>query len=212
MFNFRETTMPPNTPISGAARGVIKQNAGAVKKMMADGNIAIYKNIVPVSLAYRQGGIQELRRLESTLKGEQLERFIPLREAYEQIDKGVKLNQKNAGAGDMLITKGTDDIIDFEQRVIVQPLFDKNPKLVYTMGLLAFGDLDADDLSIDRRTFSMFQLHHPLSNFGNPDERNDWIKNEIFVSWDKQRAERFDEVRGQMYQMILAGQAAGGRY
>ncbi len=112
----------------------------------------------------------------------------------------------------MLITKGTDDIIDFEQRIIVQPLFDKNPKLVYAMGLLAFGDLDADDTSIDWQTFSAFQCHHPLEDFGNPNTRVDWIENEIFVNWDKQRTEHSAEVRGQMYDLILAGQAAGGRY
>lgn len=208
--------MPPNTPINGAARDVVKQNAGAVKKMMANGNIAIYRNIYPVSLAYRQGGIQELRRLGTELRAsnrQEYERnFKPLLDAYEQTDKGVKLNQRKAGAGDMVITDGTNTIIEFEQRVIVQPLFDKNPKLVYAMGLLAFGDLDANDTEIDWQTFSAFQRHHLLNNFGNPDERNDWIRNEVFVYWDKQRAEQPDKVRGQMYQMILDGQASGGRY
>lgn len=206
----------PNLPINGAARDVIKQNAGAVKKMMADGNIAIYKNIFPVSLAYKNGGIQELRRLGSELRATKPkafdETFKPLLDAYEQIDKGVKLNQKRAGAGNMFLTDGTNAIIEFEQREIAQPLFDKNPKLVYAMGIIAFGDLDADDSSIDRNTFSMFQLHAPTGNFGNPDTRVDWIKNDIFVNWDKHRTERSAEVRGQMYQMILAGQAAGGRY
>lgn len=195
-------------PISGT----VLENAAAVRKMMTDGNITIYRNVYPISLAYKQGGIQELRRLESTLKGEQLKQFIPLREAYEQIDKGVKLNKRASGAGDMLITDGTNAIIDFEQRVIAQPLFDRNPKLVYAMGQFAFGDLDADDSHTDERTYSSFRTNHLLQNFGNPDTRVDWIKNEIFVKWDEHRTQRRDEVRGQMFDLILAGQAAGGRY
>ncbi len=140
------------------------------------------------------------------------ETFKPLLSAYEQIDKGVKLNHKSPGAGDALITEGTDDIIDFEQHDIAQPLFNRNPKLVYAMGQFAFGDLDADDANTDLRTYSSFRTNYLLQNFGDPDMRIDWIKNEIFVKWDKHRTERFDEVRGQMYGMILDGQAAGGRY
>lgn len=204
------------TPLDDAGRDAVLQNAAAGRKMLADGNKAIYRSIYPVSLAYQQGGIQELRRLGTELRATNPksfdETFKPLLNAYKQIDKGVKLNRKSPGAGDGLITEGTNDIIRFEQKEIVQPLFDKNPKSVYAMGLLAFGDLDADDTSIDWQTFSAFQRHHPLSNFGNSDTRIDWIENEIFVYWDKQRAERFDEVRGQMYRMILDGQASGGRY
>lgn len=167
--------------------------------MVGEGNIAIYRSIYPVSLAYQQGGIQELRRLRTTLNGNKnaIAQFDPLLQAYEQIDKGAKLNQRSPGAGEMMITDGTNAIIEFEQRVIAQPLFDKNPMTVYAMGILAFGDLDADDTKIDWRTLSVFQQHHLLSNFSNPNERIDWIENEIFVYWDKQRTERSGEVRGQ---------------
>lgn len=202
----------PNTLLDEAARTFIRQNSGAVRQMLADGNIAIYRSIYPASLAYQHGGIQELRQVASTLKGEQLARFSPLLNAYEQIDKGVKLNQRKAGAGEMLITEGTNEIIRFEQKTIVQPIFDKHPVTVYLMGQLAFGDLDADDAHTDKRTFSRFRDHHPLQNFGNPSTRNDWIENEVFVLWDKHRTERFDEVRQEMHRMTLNGQAAGGRY
>ena len=213
-----------------ASAGLAKLTTDNIREMLGEGNITIFQSIYPASLAYQQGGIEELRRIEGTLKGDDLKYFAPIRAAYEQIDAGIKLNKQQAGAGDASIKDGTHALIDFEQRVVLQPILDEYPNTVRLITPFAFGDLDADSDKTDWKTFTRFYMpsieevqgsQEPLvtvkitnvgKSFSDPDARVDWIKNEIFPKWDEQRKERFGEVQKHMQLIIETGKQAGGQY
>ena len=213
-----------------ASAGLAKLTTDNIREMLGKGNITIFESIYPASLAYQQGGIEELKRIESTLKDDDLKFFAPIRAAYEQIDDGIKLNKQQPGAGDQKIKEGTNALIDFEQDVILQPILDKYPNTVRLITPFAFGDLDADSDKTDWKTFTRFNMPRVevsgdalqpipvvrVSNYGksfsNSDARRDWIKNEIFPKWDEQRKERFGEVQKHMQLIIETGKQAGGQY
>ena len=153
-----------------------------------------------------------------------------IRAAYEQIDDGIKLNKQQPGAGDEKIKLGTGQLIDFEQKVVLQPIFDKYAGTVKLITPFAFGDLDADSDKTDWKTFTRFNMPRvevsgdalqPIpvvrvsnagTSFGDPDARVNWIKNDIFPKWDEQRKERFGEVQKHMQLIIETGKQAGGQY
>ena len=153
-----------------------------------------------------------------------------IRAADEQIDDGIKLNKQQAGAGDEQIKKGTNALIDFEQRVVLQPIFDKYPGTVKLITPFVFGDLDADSDKTDGKTFTRFYMPRveisgdalqPIpvvkvsnegTSFGEPNARVRWIREEIFPKWDEQRKQRFDEVQVHMQRIIETGKQAGGQY
>lgn len=136
--------------------------APQIETVLGDGNKAIFENIYPVALAYQQGGISELRRLNTKViaSGDDRQRqmFEPLVKAFEDIDAGIKLKaQGQAAAGEALIREGNRKLIVHEQEAIAQPVaFDKYPESSFLMSPLAFGDFDADPTKIDKQTVSYF--------------------------------------------------------
>lgn len=141
--------------------------------------------------------------------------------AYKRIDKGVKLNKQQPGAGDEKIKQGTAQLIDFEQKVVLQPIFDEYANTVRLITPAIFGDLDADDTKTDPKTFAPFNelranvaapaFGEPVilstttnfgTSFGNADARVNWINDKVFPKRDEQRAQRFDEVKRQMQKIV----------
>lgn len=224
--------------MSAMTAGILFMEAGKemeknIREMLGKGNIAIFESIYPASLAYQQGGMAELKRLEASIEDKnEREKFSPLVSAYELIDKGVQMNRQQPNSGDLLIKEGTEAIIKFEQKDIAQSLFDEYAKTVRVITPFSFGDLDADDTKIDKQTYSSFPAYRPTTDkpisiaytkngyqeigdfvsIGDVDARINWITNDIFPKWDEQRKQRFDETRANMQKMIEAGRKAGGQY
>lgn len=200
------------------ALGQTKWNPQIVQ-MFAEGNIAIFENIFPPSLAYHRGGIEELRRLEKTLAGDRiaLQDFRPIVTAYEDIDRGIKLKQQGEiHKGEALIQRGTDKIIEHEQIRIAQPeVFGKNKqnRLLSTMlSPFAFGDFDGNPNKVDLSTLSTLRGWQPDADLGDPNERVEWIKKGVFPTWHRLHLTEPAKVHKGMKDMIRRGQAAGGRY
>jgi hypothetical protein len=194
---------------------VVEQNAGALTQMLANGNIEIFKNIYPACLAYQNGGIAEMRRLETTLSPAEVRRFQPIRLAFEDIDRGINLVKSGQqAAGERLIQQGNRKLIDFEQRVVAQPIaFDPHPTLTYLISPLAFGNLASDPTNFsDPSTLDYFWSHHSPNSIGDANQRVDWIANEIFPHWYTQRAQQPGLVNSNMNEIITRGRQAGGHY
>lgn len=151
-------TLNPFAGQAGAAN-IGNQVSSNIKEMLGKGNITIFQSIYPASLAYQQGGVEELKRIENSLpKGEEKTRFTAIRAAYETIDDGVKMNKQQPGSGDQKIKDGTTALVKFEQEVVLQPTFDEYPNTTRLVTPMVFSDLDADDTKTDDKTFSRFYL------------------------------------------------------
>lgn len=189
--------------------------AGRLEGMLANGNITIYESIAPAQLAYQRGGMAEMRRVETTITNPtDRARFHQLVLAFDKIDRGANLQRAgNFAAGERLIRAGNLDIINFEQRVIAQPVaFDPDPALTYVLSPFAFGDLDARPANIDLNTATFYWSNHAPHSIGDANQRVDWIANEIFPAWYAQRQNNPGLVNQHMQTIINHGRTAGGNY
>ena len=225
-----DNTIDPTGEFTAAAK-VIGTPTGNIREMLGKGNIVIFQSIYPASLAYQQGGIAEMKRIENSLPptSEEKTRFTAIRSAYETIDQGIQMNKQQPGSGDVRINEGTNAIVDFEQRVVLQPIFDEYTNTTRLVTPMVFSDLDADDTKTDDKTFSRFytlktdpltrDTNHPLTtvtnlpmSYGDQDARVQWIKEEVMPKWDAQRMQRPDEAKRNLQTIIERGRQAGGQY
>lgn len=77
----------------------VKPLDNAMRQALADGNIAIYNNIYPYSLAYAHGGMAELNCLQKRMSRRDVQRLTPLHDAFADIDRGIALKQKGDKIG-----------------------------------------------------------------------------------------------------------------
>ena len=186
----------------------------AMRQALADGNIAIYESIYPVSLAYAHGGMAELNCISGTLSGEAKRKFDKERKAFADIDQGIALKQAgDKTGGEQLIRYGNTELIHFEQDNVAQPVvFDKHPNLTWAMTPFAFGHFSGDPYHPDLATLSTYYPSHAPHSLGDMPQRDDWIINDIFPVW-YQQYEQDPALTTQRMQMILdRGRAAGGSY
>ncbi len=187
---------------------------GNVKPMMAQGNLAIYKGIVPTSLAYAHGGMAELNCMSGNLTGEQKRLFDKTRAAYADIDAGLVRKAEGSQAnGEFLIREGTNKLVHFEQDDVAQPLiYDPHPFLSRAMAPFAFLQLSGDPAHPDPTTESDYYPGHLPYSLGNEAQRDDWIIHDVVPIWYQQSEQRPELTVQRMQAILERGRAAGGDY
>ena len=185
-----------------------------MQKMMGDGNLAIYKEIYPASLAYAHGGMAELNCVSDHLSGEEKRRFDKTRAAFADTDRGIALKQAgDAVGGEQMIRAGAAKLVHIEQDDVAQTaIYDKNPNLARIMGPFAYLQLSGDHLHPDLSTLSLYYQNHAGSSLGNMAQRDDWILNDVVPTWYQQYEQRPALTTQRMQTILDRGRAAGGDY
>jgi len=222
-------TMPPIGPFApGGSLGphpvgrmnkaialeAVKPLDQAMRQALADGNIAIYESIYPVSLAYAHGGMAELNCISGTLSGQAKRRFDKERKAFSDIDHGIALKGKgDKVGGEQFIRYGNTELIHFEQDQVAQPVvFDKHPDLTWAMTPFAFGHFSGDPYRPELATLSTYYPSHIPHSLGDSAERDKWIINDIFPVWYQQYEKDPTQTVQRMQSILNRGRAAGGSY
>ncbi len=192
----------------------VKPLDAALRQALADGNIAIYESIYPVSLAYAHGGMAELNCLQRRMSRTQKNKFQPIHDAFADIDQGIALKKGgDVAGGEEMIRNGNKKLIHFEQDKVAQPtVFDKHPDLTWVMTPFAFGHFSGDPYHPDLATLSTYYPSHAPHSLGDATERDSWIINDIFPVWYKQYEQDPALTVQRMQKILSRGQAAGGSY
>ena len=184
------------------------------RRILGQGNLAIYNEIAPASLAYAHGGMAELDCISGKLTGAEKRDFDKTRAAFADTDKGIALKQAGDQAGgEQLIRDGAAKLVHIEQDDVAQPtIYDPNPKMSGLMGAAAFLQLSGTPSQPDLSTLSVYQLTHPGASLGDQAQRDDWILNNVVPTWYQQYEQRPDLTTQRMQTILDRGRAAGGNY
>jgi hypothetical protein len=143
-------------------------------KAVALGNLKIYMDIYWQHLAYHYGGIEEIKRCHS--QGDITDKVLA---AWVLLDEGKKTGNKEQ------IQKANVDILEYEQKVVVQPLLyagDRNQRLweLATITHKLSGILLTSPVPGEKRGFRDCV---PNGNIGNSVDRWKWCTEHIMPNW-----------------------------
>ena len=168
-----------------------RMNATNLDNMLIEGNKAVYRDIFWQHLAFKEAGVEQVKK-EISRQG--LPKSSTLIEAWELIDQGER--KKNPG----LVWEGNTLLLQYEQRVTLQPIYDRYRSL---SDRLSFYMVSPLPMHLGR-----FPSGGASASVANFDDRWRWIVGVLVPEWKRLDAgSMISEVRliymGHMPQRII---------
>jgi len=151
-------------------------------EFLANGNLAVFKDIYWQHLAYRHGGFAEIQGIFDA--GDLPKRLY---DAWKKIDDGTK-----SGNAD-LVWQGNKELLEYEQLVTLQKqIYAKHRKAAKFIGALTRSPIPGDHEK------GRFSKYNPNGDLGNPKDRWDWISNSMLPAYRRLVEGDLDRVKRDM--------------
>jgi hypothetical protein len=158
----------------GALKAV-QQKARYAEDSLAEGNLAVFKDIYWMFLAYRKGGWDEIKGLKTGMP-------TPLYNAWQQIAEGDQLiSDGKEKEGRAKIKAGAHDILRYEQKDLLQKVYDEYPDTLERAGDVILNPVP--QITARKQCWS-FRRYSPNGNLTKFDDRWEWVEQAIFEDWD----------------------------
>lgn len=136
-------------------------------------------------MAYEDGGIEVLEQAarDGRIKLKQMA-------AWDKIDQGIRTGDQEK------IWAGNRDMLHFEQQVIAQPMYDRNPEMwdILSRNGYEYGDWPIIGPFVEFPSVVdngiTFHDYIKNGNVGNFNDRWDWMENSILPEWKELEANR----------------------
>lgn len=168
-----------------------------VRKLLADGNVALFKDFYWQGLAFDYGGTSEVVNYSKAI-GEEIHPLML--EAWTKIELGA------TSSNNQQILEGNRLLAKYEQTVFLQKeVFDHEPELWLKLSYIAskthkyFGQYTGIDLLFaspipgDEVPFPRFMAYP--ANFGNKNDRWFWVEKSMLPYWEKIEHENNNFIR-----------------
>jgi len=182
--------------VESTAFCIENDDAFLVRKLLADGNVALFKDFYWQAIAFDYGGTSEVVNYAKSI-GEEIPPLML--EAWTQIELGATSgNSQQILEGNRLLAK-------YEQTVFLQrEVFDHKPELWQKLSYIAsktkyFGQYTGIDLvfasPIPGDPDSFPEVMAYPANFGNAKDRWEWVEKSMLPYWEKIELESNDFIR-----------------